>query len=254
MINPELHTQPVALDRVGHRSLKLGERANSLTKVTHLNSMFLTLAEFGDAAKEFPIFFLRAGQDDKGNELVAPVAVFGLKQGQNLFVEGSGAETRWTGRYTPALMRAYPFTMARVSPEQMAVCIDQSFDGWSQTEGRALFDDQGEPTELLNSAREFVERVEEEVERTRFAGQRLMELKLLQEKRFDATLPDGSPLRVDGFLALDEERFNKLSDAEVLELHRSGLAGVLHAHLISMANMTALIERQLVQNAATAPA
>jgi hypothetical protein len=30
-------------------------------------------------------------------------------------------------------------------------------------------------------------------------------------------------------------------------LHRSGLAGVLHAHLISMANMTALIERQLTQ-------
>ncbi|WP_396270097.1 SapC family protein [Ideonella sp.] len=247
MINPELHTQPIALDRVGHRTLKLSERANSLTRVKQLNSMFVTLAEFGDAAKEFPIFFLRAGKDEKGNELVAPVAVFGLKQGQNLFLAGEGADTRWTARYTPALMRAYPFTMARVSEDQMAVCIDQSFDGWSQTEGRALFDEQGEPTELLNNARDFVERVEAEVERTRFAGQRLMELKLLQEKRFDATLPDGSPLRVDGFLALDEERFNKLSDAEALELHRSGLAGVLHAHLISMANMTALIERQLTQ-------
>lgn len=254
MINPELHTQPVALDRVAHRSLKLSEGANSLTRVTQLNSMFLTLAEFGDAAKEFPIFFLRAGKDDKGNELVAPVAVFGLKQGQNLFVEGTGTDTRWKARYTPALMRAYPFTMARVSEEQLAVCIDQSFDGWSQTEGRALFDDKGEPTELLNNARDFVERIETEVERTRFAGQRLMELKLLQEKRFDATLPDGSPLRVDGFLALDEERFNKLTDAEALELHRSGLAGVLHAHLISMSNMTALIERQLAQGPAAASA
>lgn len=89
MISPELHTQPVALDRVGHRDLKLSEGANSLNRVTQLNSMFVTLAEFGDAAKEFPIFFLRAGKDDKGNELVAPVAVFGLKQGQNLFVEGT---------------------------------------------------------------------------------------------------------------------------------------------------------------------
>jgi hypothetical protein len=90
--------------------------------------------------------------------------------------------------------------------------------------------------------RSFVEKIEVEVDRTRMAGRRLMELKLLHDKRFDATLPDGSKVAVDGFMAVDEERLKNLSDAEVLELQRTGLLALIHFHMASMSNMSQLLE------------
>lgn len=250
MINPDLHKKPATLDRIGHRNLKLRDDVNTLHAAAGLNSFFLTVAEFGDACREYPILFLRAGNDAQGKPLVAPVAVFGLKPGQNLFLPRDAAgvlapETRWQGRYVPATLRAYPFTMAKVDETQLAMCIDEGWAGWSTEQGRALFDEQGEPTAFLEDLRKFTEQIEIEVERTRLAGQALLEMGLLQDRRFDATLPDGSPLAVDGFLAIDEKRYAELTDAEVLSLQRRGLLAVLHLHQVSLGNMRTLLERYL---------
>jgi SapC len=254
VINPELHKKPVALDRVQHRELKLRTELDNLAAAAGLNAFFITAGEFGDVCKEYPILFLRAGVDDQGRAQVAPMAVFGLGQGENLFHDPSNAQRTWRARYVPAMLRAYPFAMAPVDKQQWAVAIDEAWGGWSQTEGQALFDAQGEPTPYLVELRGFIERIEQDVERTRQIGIRLMALNLLEEKRFDATLPDGSPLKVDGFLGLNEKRLNALTDAEVLELHRTGIMGLMHAHQISLTNMAWLVERKLAQQAGGTPA
>lgn len=245
MINPELHKKPVALDRVLHRSLKLRTEVPNIEVAAELNSMFITATEFGEVCKEYPILFLRAGTDAQGQAQVAPVAVFGLARGENLYINRQAAPATWRARYVPAMVRAYPFTMARLGQDQYAVAIDESWSGWSQTEGQALFDEQGEATPYLAGLKTFIERVEDDVEMTRRIGLRLMSLKLLQDRRFDATLPDGSKFTVDGFLSVDEKRLGELPDAEVLELHRSGLLGLLHAHMLSLSNMATLMERRM---------
>lgn len=254
MINPDLHKQPQLLDRNLHRQLRMRTDLGNLAVARQLNSVFLTVAEFADACKEFPILFLRAGELD-GKPQVAAVAVMGLNPGENLMLEttNDGGE-RWTARYIPALLRAYPFTMARTQPDQWAVVVDRSWKGLSETEGERLFDEQGEPTPYLAGVRDFVERLEAEIERTRVAGERLMAMGLLQDKRFDATLPDGQPLSVDGFLAVDEQKLAELGDAEVLELHRGGLGGVLMTHQVSLTNMRALVERRLLSGSQPAVA
>ena len=60
-----------------------------------------------------------------------------------------------------------------------------------------------------------------ELQRTRAFCSRLIELELLQDMRFDATLPDGNTLTVDGFLALDEKKLAALPDAVVVELQHA---------------------------------
>lgn len=247
MIIPELHKKPVGLDREAHRQLKFRKDVGTLQRAASLNAFFIAAAEFSDACKEYPVLFLPAGQDEQGKPQVAPVAVFGVTQGENLFLKPDG---RWDAYYVPASLRAYPFTMARVGDDRYVLCVDESFEGLSTNEGEPLFDGQGEPTALLGDIRQFVETLEVEIERTRRVGQRLMELNLLRPKRFDAKLPDGSDLTVDGFYAVDDERLAALSDAEVLELNRSGLMGLLHAHQISMGNMPRLVDRHLAVRAA----
>jgi hypothetical protein len=238
VINPELHKKPVALDRVAHRNLKIRRDLSALDATAGLTAFFLTAAEFSDACKEYPILFLRAGQDAEGRDLCAPVTVFGIRKGENLVYRHG----RWNARYVPALLRAYPFAMAPTPDQRYVVCFDEASSAFSQDEGEPLFNADGEPTPYLEEVRGFVEKVEIEVDRTRLAGRRLMELKLLQDKRFDATLPDGEKVSMDGFMAIDEERVKNLTDAEIVELQRTGLLALIHFHLVSMSNMTQLLE------------
>lgn len=249
MINENLHKQVVALDRVKHRDLKLDLAARDLGTVSALNAFFVAGTEFSDACKEFPVVWVAAGQDDTGKQQVAPIAVFGLQQGRNLCIDANG----WRTRYVPAVLRLYPFALARVAPNEMVVCFDEAWPGFG-SQGEALFDSAAEPSAFTKNVQQQLETFETEVERTRMAGAVLVEKGLLRDMRFDATLPDGSKLTVDGFLTVDEDKLNKLSDADVLALTRNGLMGLIHAHQISLGNMARLVEWHIERQAADKPA
>ena len=243
MINQNLHKQAVALDRVKHRALKLDVSAKDLTTAKGLNAFFVAGGEFGDACKEYPVVFVHAGQDETGKTQVAPIAVFGLRNGENLCIEGD----EWRVRYVPAALRLYPFAMARVEQDQLMVCIDESWKGFNWVEGQALFDAAGEPTEFTRQVQQQLESFEQDIERTRVACGLLLDKGLLREMRFDATLPDGQQLGVDGFLTVDEEKLRAQPDAELLDMARNGLLALVHAHQISLANMTRLVEWHAVR-------
>ena len=79
---------------------------------------------------------------------------------------------------------------------------------------------------------------------------RFQELGLLQDMRFDVTLPDGSKHTVDGFMTLDDKKATALPDDVVAELHRSGLLGLMHLHWVSMGNMRRLVDWHVERAAA----
>lgn len=239
MINPLLHRQPVAVDRNLHRPLRLRLPVGDWSVASRMNAVFVAAAEFGDVAREFPIVFIRAGDQPGGGVDIAPVAVFGIVQNQNLFVEGAA----WRARYVPAVLAAYPFCIGRIDDERFAVCLDAGWSGLSQgSDGEALFDADGEPSTFLKRVQGQLETLEGQVQRTRLLCRRLLELDLLRDMRFDVTLPDGGRLAVDGFLTVDEKKFGELDDETVLELHRSGLLGLVHAHHVSLGHMRKLLD------------
>ena len=244
MIDVNLFTAPIALDRNTHRSARLHTPTVRFDRTAKMNAMFVAAAEFGDVCREYPIVFVDAGPGANGTREVAPMAVFGLGAGENLMLNADGS---WDARYAPALLRGYPVGLARTGDDQYAVVIDADANALSETEGERLFDDAGEPSEVLNQRRTYIEEFEREAQRTRAACQRLMELELLQPMRFDATLPDGKQLAVDGFLAVNEERLAHLPDATVVEMHRNGLMALVHAHQISLPLMRQMVERRLAR-------
>jgi hypothetical protein len=143
--------------------------------------------------------------------------------------------------------------VARVDASRVVVVIDEAWAGLSRTEGTALFDAEGKPGEYLTNVRAQLEKIEAEIQRTRLFGSALLEAGLLSEMRFEATTPDGQKVTVDGFLAVDEKKFAALSDEKVLELHKSGALGLIHAHQISMRHMRRLVEWRQQQAGAAAP-
>jgi hypothetical protein len=213
-------------------------------RVAQKNALFITAIEFPDICREYPIVFVDAGKDTDGHAEVAPLAVLGLSPGENLM----WSDGRWAARYVPAMLRGYPLGLVAVDAEALP-CVDAQADALSADEGERLFDDAGEPTPFLAGQQRFLEDIERETQRTRQFGRRLLDLDLLRPMRFDATLPDGNKLTVEGFLTVDDDKLAALPDAEVIELHRSGALALIDAHRISLGMMRALVERRLAQRA-----
>ena len=249
MIDPVLFASPVALDRVQHRAQRLHTPTVRFDRTAGMNSLFLAAVEFIDASRDYPIVFIEAGQGDDGKREVAPVAVLGLTQGENLMLNDDGS---WAARYVPALLRGYPIGLARTDAQNYVVVIDEKAGALSANEGEALFNDKGEPTPMLEERRKFVEQLENEAQRTRLLGRTLQEQGLLQPMRFDATLPDGQQLSVEGFLTVDEKRFSELADDKLVQLHKSGILALIHAHQFSLGLMRGLVERRVARAPRTA--
>jgi hypothetical protein len=246
MILTTLHKEPTALDTVLHRDLRLDTQINAAPLMAPYTSFMITVGEFAEAARDFPILFVKAAPDEAGRDTVAPVIVFGMRPGENVFLK----DGQWMASYLPALLRAYPFTMARIeNSDRWAMVFDNSWSGFSRTEGTPLFDENGQATEMLNNVHKFVQELEADVERTRQACAYLQQKNLLKPMRFDATMANGETLSVDGFMTLDEEAFAKLADKDVVELFRNGLMYVLHMHRASLANMRRVLERRMAQQA-----
>lgn len=250
MSNPPMYGNLVPLDRNTHKSLRLRTDQSTLDRVSTLNSVFLAVAEFADAARDFPVVFVRVGTAPEGQQApIAPLVVFGLKPGSNLYAK----DGQWTGRYMPAYVRRFPFAMARIdNSDDMALCVDTNWEGLSTTDGQPLFNEQGEPSELLLNAKNFCEDFEREADRTRQACEALQALDLLQDMRFEATLGNGEKLDVDGFMTINEQKLAELPDAKVLELHRNGLLELITMHRLSLGHMSRLASQY--QQAAVAKA
>ncbi len=248
MINPLLHRQPVPVDREQHRGMRVRWPVTDWSVAARLNAIFIAAVEFGDTCRDYPIVFVRAGQGDDGKPLVAPIAVLGMLNEDNLFVEG----TSWRqAGYLPAVLRGYPFGIARIDNERFAICMDGAWAGLNPDEGEPLFTPEGQPGALLAQTQAQLEKLEVEIQRTRLVCARLLELDLLRDMRFDATLPDGRKHTVDGFLTVDEAKLAALPDATVIELHRQGLLGLVHAHWVSLGNMRKLLDWHVQRHGGT---
>jgi hypothetical protein len=249
VITQNLHTNPQPLDRDAHRALRVRLPVTDWGVAGRLNAIFIAAVEFGDVAIEYPIVFVRAGEEN-GKPLVAPVAVLGVAQEQNLYLDGAA----WHARYIPAVVRAYPFAIGRVDTERFAICVDMGWSGIDSSQGEPLFQADGQPTELLSGMQKHLETLEAEAQRTRAVCSRLFDLDLLRDMRFDAELPGGRKHTVDGFMTIDEERMKQLDDATLAAVQRGGLLGLIHAHWLSMRHMQLLLQRHAARLPAPAVA
>ena len=256
-MTPSLYRQPVLLDSVLHRHNKVG-KLTDFSVAQHLHASYLATAEFDQAALEYVIVFVADGVNGvngvdgaSGKMRVSPIVMLGVVAGENLFVEGP----RWDAHYMPAFVRRYPFwttDLAGAPPESPGVMIDTGWSGWSDTVGDAVFDADGKPTPTLERALDFMRQFELEVQRTRQFCELLIEHDLLREMAADAKLPDGSAIAMNGFLAVDHGKLMALPDAAALELHRNGILGLLHTHLMSLGNLRRLVDRKAKRMPVTA--
>ena len=228
------YEKPVLLNREAHKAKKISP-SNSYAFASKANSLYLAGVEFIEACKEYPIVFTQVGQGK-----IVPVAMMGLREGENLYVDKDG---KWSAGYVPAFVRRYPFVLAELEGQQMGVCIDEGYSGLNEKDGEALFDSKGNNTPFLQNALDFLNRYQVEYLRTDRFCQRLKDMGLLMEMNAKADLFDGTSFMVNGLMVVDERKLLQLTDAQALELYRSGELSWIYAHLVSLSNLNRLVDK-----------
>ncbi len=234
MAGATFYEKPVLLNRELHRSKKI-KSSDNFFFASKVNSLYLAGVEFTQACKEYPIVFTKVA-----GEKIAPIAMLGLRENENLFV---GTDGQWGASYIPAFVRRYPFVLVQFQGQQMGVCIDEGYKGFNAVEGDNLFDGQGNASEFLQNALDFLNRYQVEYLRTDRFCQRLKDLGLLMEMNAKADLFDGSSLTVNGLMVVDERKLLQLPDKDTLDIFRSGEIGWIYAHLVSLSNMNSLVDK-----------
>ena len=237
---PLFYNRLVMLDRQAHARLRF--RAPEEFAFAASAAMVPLLgAEFAPAAREYPIVFM---SEDQGKTFF-PVALTGMPQGRNLFVDEKGT---WSARYVPAYVRRYPFVFAETAPDQFAVCIDPSSNCLDETRGTPLFESNGEPSAAMQDTVKRLGDYQRAMLLTRAFMEKLAAANVLMDANAKADLPDGRSMVWRGFSTVDETRFRELPEATLKEWFGSGELGLIYAHLISLGNLGELLRRHVVNS------
>jgi hypothetical protein len=229
---PLFYKKPEPLTAAAHGKLALSERQD-FSFAADAISIPLNAVEV-PVAHAYPVVFGTVAP-------YLPLAVTGLAQGKNLFVEKDGS---WRiGTYIPAYVRRYPFALARQEkPGNFTLCIDAMSSRLGTKEGKRLFDG-ADASEITKNAMQFCMAFEQEMEATR----RIMEIvhvtNILVPNQATVTRPNGSSLALTDFLVVDEAKFSALSDAVFLKLRAAGALPLIYGHLASRAVWPELVQR-----------
>jgi hypothetical protein len=232
------YRQPVVLEFENDRG-KGFRPLSSLAFAAKANAVPLNLSEFMPAVRHFPIVFSNADHP-------MPLALLGLKEGQNLFLQPDG---QWrNATYVPAYIRRYPFTVAELSSDRKTrlLTIDAACGAFtdlgSDPESQPIFEETGAPTPLIRVVMEFCAAYHQDHLLSQTFMAALIEQDLLVERKADMQFPDNSSYRLDGFRAVDPERLKALSP-EILALWQdNGWLAAIHLHLASMQNWSLLLD------------
>lgn len=212
---------------------------------SHVNSIVLAGPEFGEAAKSYPIFFV------KGKEgLTRPIALLGLNNDSNMFVDQNGQWDPYS--YIPAFFRRYPFVFQENDKGVLSLCVDGEYEGLNREEGQPLFQEDGSYSDFLVDLLRFMNDYEKSMKNTEHFCERLEEWELLEPVELNLTFPTDSdqPNKIEGLQQINHERFQQLEDDKVLALFRQGSLQWLQLHLNSLSNVQLICNRLNIQKAA----
>jgi len=239
---PLFYQTLVPLSSQTHADFGLAKREEiGFTSVTH--AIPLTVDEFVVAQRSFPIVF-GLGENP------APLALVGLTEGQNLYVDAVG---QWQpGAYLPAFVRRYPFMLAKLTPEseELSLCFDETSPTVALDAEDKLFDGTT-PTPTTKGILEFCEQFEQSVARTRGFMEELEKLNLLIDGEVTIQQPDmAEPVVYRGFRMIAEERLQNIRGDQARKMVQNGMMGLIYAHMFSLSQIAGLFERQRAVNAA----
>ena len=240
-------TNRVLLNNIDHGDLRVITRYGPEFGDS-INQVLVFPTEFEALQREYPIFFRR----DANGELQA-VALLGLDRDENLFLDERG----WNARYVPAAQQRGPFSIVLQAPPpgqadapDPMIHIDLDHPRVSRSDGEPLFLPAGGHAPYLQHISRLLGTIYDglEVGGPFFAA--LEQLDLIEPVEVEAQLADGVEYVLPDLFTISQARLAALGGADLERLHRAGALRAAHAVLMSLANVSRLIDAKLARQAA----
>jgi hypothetical protein len=226
------------LNNISHKDLRVITRRGAQWG-DDIMSAPATPYEFRSLQGFYPIVFQ---PDDKGSFL--PVVLFGLENGENLFLTDQG----WDADYLPLSMRRLPFSIG-ISGEEMRIMVEMESKRISKgPDGEAVFLPHGGNTEYIEEVNSILSALHEGLEQVPDFIQSLQANDLLESFVLDVERPDGSHGQLLGFFMINEDKLAALSPETVGLLHEAGHLENIYMAIASLANLNKLVRRKLARD------
>jgi len=195
-------------------------------------SVPLTITEFYEACKDYPILFAK---DLNGSWMAT--AMLGYKEKENLFIDEEGVWEKQ--RYIPAHIRRYPFIYVNnTETKELTLAVDGDYKSEdAQDEVRKLFLEDGTNSEFLNGVLRFLNQFHSDALATEKFIKQLESWDLLEERVAKIVTPDGKNYNINGFYVVNEEKLKHLSKKKRDAIWEKNVISLIIAHLISLSNI-----------------
>lgn len=230
--------KPALLDNVTHRHLRVHTERSAARGDARQSALALP-AEFRQLQAHFPIVF----QLVEGDAGFQPVALFGLGEGQNLFLTDTG----WDAPVMPMAMQRDPFLIGRAPDDSLQLHIDLDSPRIVRPEegevGTALFMPHGGFSDHLDHVVRLMEHLHAQAQHLPVFIEALTRHQLLEPFVIDIETPDGEQGRLSGLFTIHEERLAALPGAALEALAREGHLLPIYMQIASLAQLPVLLDR-----------
>lgn len=241
---PLFYTAPMPLDGKRHGDLSL-KRNFGFGFTRGVNAVPINLIEMPQICHYYPIAF-------SPDANATPVAVMGLRDNENLFLEPKGD---WAeNAYIPAYIRRYPFIFSELpQSDQLTLCVDNNPEVLEKSPNQPFFDKDGKATELAQNALEFCKSYHAAAQQTILFSKEIAASGILIEREAQINIAGNRRINFSGFRIIDEQKLALLDDKVFLEWRKKGWLPFLYAHLFSGAQwqrLSRLLNIRLEKDAA----
>ncbi|HBK47027.1 MAG TPA: peptidase [Xanthomonadaceae bacterium] len=195
--------------------------------------------EFRDLQAYYPIVF-RQTRDG-----FLPVALLGLREGENLFLEEGADGACWDAHYVPLAIERLPFLIGAADGEPMLhIDLDHPrVTRGGDAPGQPLFLEHGGSTPFLQRMASLMRTLHDGLQENAAFGAALARLDLLEPFVLNAQTGNGAQCRLSGFHTLAEERLRALDGQALHALARADYLEPIYMALASLSHLRDLIGR-----------
>ncbi len=234
-------TRPALLDNVTHRHLRVRTERSAALGDARQSALALP-AEFRQLQAHFPIVF-QLVEGDAANPGFQPVALFGLEEGQNLFLKNGN----WDAPVVPMALQRDPFMIGRASDDSLQLHIDMDSPRIVRPEdgevGTALFMPHGGFSDYLDHVVQLMEHLHAQAQHLPVFIEALTRHQLLESFVIDIETPGGEQGRLSGLFTIHEERLAALPAAALETLAREGHLLPIYMQIASLQQLQGLVEK-----------
>ncbi len=230
------------LDNITHKDLKILPGYHQ-GQGFDISTARVFPVEFSELQMEYPIVLTR----NKETGHFEPVALLGLSNNENLFLNTHG----WDARYIPLAIERQPFLIgfqetieSGIPQRQPVVHVDMDHPKVSMTEGEPVFLQHGGESPLLERISSVLMAIHQGNEINQVFSRLLVSLDLVESSSMEFTLANGEKHTLTGLHIINEDRLRELNGDALEALHQKGLLQSIYMMLASMPNFRKLIDRK----------